>query len=147
MKKEEQFIVYTDGGSRGNPGPAALGVVISDSKGNTLKAYGEYIGKTTNNDAEYQAVIYALKKIKALIGKKNTKTAKVNVYSDSQLLVNQLNGTYKIKEEHIAKLFIEVWNLKVDFGEVTFSHVPREKNKEADAMVNKALDSEGSTLF
>ncbi|MCH8318117.1 MAG: reverse transcriptase-like protein, partial [Bacteroidetes bacterium] len=91
--------------------------------------------------------IFALKKLKLLVGKKNTKQTEVEIRSDSELLVSQLNGKYKIKEEHIGKLFLEVWNLRVDFGEVRFTHVRREKNKDADALVNQALDQEASKLF
>ncbi len=144
---DKKIIVYTDGGSRGNPGSAALGVVICDGNENILKRYGEYLGEKTNNEAEYQAVIFALKKLKLLIGKKNTKQTEVEVRSDSELLVSQLNGKYKIKEDHIAKLFIETWNLKVDFRGVRFTHVRREENKEADRLVNQALDQEASKLF
>ncbi len=143
----ETIIVYTDGGARGNPGPAAIGVVIYSNDGRVLKKYGEYLGEKTNNEAEYQAVIFALKKLKLLVGKKKTKETEVEIRSDSELLVSQLNGAYKIKEARIAKLFIETWNLKVDFQEVRFIHIPREENREADKMVNQALDQEASKLF
>jgi len=134
----ENIVVYTDGGSRGNPGPAAVGVWIE-----TLgKKYGEYIGDNrTNNEAEYEALIFALKKIKQLVGKDKTKAVAVECYLDSELVVKQLNHEYKLKDERIQKYFIEIWNLMLDFGGVTFSHVPREKNKVADAMVNEALDA------
>ena len=109
MESHQKIITYTDGGSRGNPGEAALGVVISDEKGNVIKEYGERLGIKTNNEAEYAAVISALKKLKALYGKEKTK--------------------------------------KMDFAKVTFSHVPREQNKEADRLVNEALDNEPQSLF
>ncbi|MDO8470790.1 MAG: RNase H family protein, partial [bacterium] len=92
MKGRPDFIVHTDGGSRGNPGPAALGVVIADSKGQMLKGYGEYIGETTNNDAEYHAAISALKKIRSLWGKEKAKKSSVRIMADSQLLVRQMKG-------------------------------------------------------
>lgn len=136
----EKFIVYTDGGARGNPGPAAIGAVIKDSSGRTLKSYGEAIGKATNNEAEYRAVIFALQKIKALIGKEGTKKLTVEVNMDSELVARQLGGEYKIEEERLFPHFIKVWNLKIDFGKIIFRHVPREKNKEADRLVNEALD-------
>lgn len=145
--ESKKIIIYTDGGSRGNPGPAALGVVICDGNENIFKKYGEYLGEKTNNEAEYQAVIFGFKKLKLLVGKKHTKQIKVEIRSDSELLVSQMNGKYKIKEDRIAKLFIEVWNIKVDFGEVRFTHVRREKNKDADRLVNQALDQETSKLF
>lgn len=128
------MIIYTDGGARGNPGPAAIGAVVGD------KQYGETIGRATNNVAEYRAVIFALKKARQLIGKDKAATTVVEVRSDSELLVNQLNGEYKIKEEDFFPLFIEIWNLKQDFKSVAFRHIPREQNKIADRMVNEALD-------
>ncbi len=127
-----KVIIYTDGGARGNPGPAAIGVVING------KEYGEYVGEQTNNQAEYAAVIFALKKAKALFGKKS---AELEVRMDSELVVRQLNGAYKIEEPSLKSLFVDVWNLKMDFKKVAFIHVPREQNKIADKMVNKVLDS------
>ncbi len=141
MKK---LIIYTDGGARGNPGPAAIGVVIqetSDKKQGTSKYYGEAIGNTTNNIAEYKAVIFGLKKAKSLLGGKKAEETEVEVRSDSELIVNQMNGDYKIKEESLKPLFIDVWNLKQDFKSVSFVHIPREKNREADKLVNQALDT------
>lgn len=140
-----KIIVYTDGASRGNPGPSAIGVVILDSQGNVLKEYSEKIEETTNNVAEYEAVIFALKKIKALYGKK--KNYQVIVRSDSKLLVSQLNGEFKLKEENMQKLFVKVWNLMIDFEEVVFELVPREKNKKADALANRALDGANQKLL
>ena len=145
--RQEKLIVYTDGGSRGNPGPAALGVVITDEKGRTIKEYGEKLGVKTNNEAEYGAVIFALKKIKALFGKEKTKKMEINFKMDSEFVTKQLNGEYKIEEERMFPLFITVWNLKMDFAKVTFSHVRREKNRDADRLVNAALDSEQGRLW
>lgn len=141
MKSAEKLIIYTDGGSRGNPGPAALGVVIQDASGKLIKEYGEALGVKTNNEAEYEAVIFALKKVKALFGKEKTKTMTLDVRMDSELVMKQLTGKYKIEEEKLFPLFIKIWNLKMDFGAITFTHIPREKNKEADRMVNEALDA------
>lgn len=132
---EKKIVMYTDGGSRGNPGPAAVGVWIE-----TLgKKYGECIGTKTNNEAEYMALIFGLKKLKQLLGK-NAKQADVQSYLDSELVVKQLNHEYKLKDERIQDFFIEIWNLMLDFKGVKFSHVMRERNKAADAMVNEALD-------
>ena len=147
MSKSEKLIVYTDGGSRGNPGEAAIGVVICDEKENSIKEYGEAIGVKTNNEAEYAAVISALKKIKALFGKEKAKKTEVNFKMDSEFVMKQLNGEYKIEEERMQPLFIAVWNLKMDFARVTFSHVRREQNKEADRLVNMALDSRQGKLW
>ena len=140
MKSESKLIIYTDGGSRGNPGPAALGVVIQDTSGKLIKEYGEALGVRTNNEAEYDAVIFALKKVKALFAKDKTKNMQLDVRMDSELVMKQLTGKYKIEEEKLFPLFIKIWNLKMDFGAITFMYVPREKNKDADRMVNEALD-------
>jgi len=143
MKK---FIIYTDGGSRGNPGKAAIGVVICNEKDQEVKKYGEYLGDNlTNNEAEYSAVIFALKKFKALFGKKLAENTDVEIRADSEFLVKQMNGEYKILDEKIQKLFIDVWNLRLDFKSVKFKHTPREKNTEADRLVNEALDAEGTS--
>ena len=136
------FIIYTDGGSRGNPGPAAIGFVIQDSKERLLKEHGEVIGETTNNVAEYKALVAALKKLKALIGSDKAENSIVEIRADSELLMKQLRGEYKIKEETLIPLFIEIWNSKQDFKDIVFVHVPREQNKKADHMVNAALDEE-----
>lgn len=147
MKAKEKIIIYTDGGSRGNPGPAAVGYVITDAKGAILKSAGETLGRKTNNEAEYEAVIRALKKLKALVGKEKTKSMAVEIRADSELLVRQLNHEYKIESETTIPLFIQIWNLILDFGSISFTHVPREKNREADRMVNQALDQESAKLF
>ena len=133
----EKIVMYSDGGSRNNPGPAAVGVYIE-----TLdKKYGEYIGIKTNNEAEYQALIFGLKKIKQLVGKEKVKKCEIECRLDSELVVKQLNHEYKLKEKHIQDFFIEIWNLTLDFGKVKFHHIPREKNKIADKLVNEALDA------
>ena len=147
MKRTEKIIVYTDGGSRGNPGSAALGVVIKDEVGHTLKSYGKSLGVATNNEAEYSAVVSALQKLKALFGKEKIKDMNVEVRMDSELVKKQLNGEYKIEEERLFPFFIKVWNLKMDFGAICFTHIPREQNKEADLLVNKALDTVQEKLF
>lgn len=141
----QKFIISTDGGARGNPGPAAIGAVIANDQGSVRKEISEYIGETTNNEAEYRAVIAALKKLKALVGKAEVKKSSVLVLADSELLVKQMNGEYKIENANIQKFFLELWNLKIDFGKVTFRAVPREQNKAADRLVNQALDSRAKT--
>jgi len=143
MKK---IIIYTDGGSRGNPGPAAIGAVFCNEKGEIFKKYSEYLGEDfTNNEAEYQAVIFALNKFKALFGKKLSSQTEIELRSDSELLIKQLVGVYKILEPKIQPLFITLWNLKLDFKRVKFKLISREKNKEADRLVNEILDSQAKT--
>lgn len=134
----EKIVVFTDGGSRGNPGPAAVGVYVE-----TLgKKICQCIGNRTNNDAEYEALILALEKIKTIVGKEKAKRSEIDCYLDSELVVKQLNHEYKLKEERIQAYFIKIWNLMLDYGKVTFTHIPREKNKIADALVNQALDEQ-----
>jgi len=138
MKK---IIIFTDGGSRGNPGPTAIGAVFCNEKGQTIKEYSEYLGDNlTNNEAEYQAVIFALKKFKALFGKQLAKNSEIQIRSDSELLVKQMNSEYKILEPKIQQLFLEVWNLRFDFKTVKFKVISRDKNKQADKLVNEALN-------
>ncbi len=148
MEADKKIIIYTDGGSRGNPGPAALGVAIYDNEGKPIKLYGERLGTKTNNEAEYAAVVSGLKKVKALFGKEKTKKMHIEVRMDSELVKKQLTGVYRIEQEHLFGAFIAIWNLKLDFASVTFVHIPREKNREADRMVNEALDRDDSqSLF
>ena len=141
-----KIIIYTDGGSRGNPGPAAIGVIFCNEKNQIIKKYSEFLGENlTNNEAEYQAVIFALKKFKALFGKKLAKNTEIELRSDSELLIKQLAGVYKILEPKIQLLFLEVWNLRLDFKKIKFKLISREKNKEADRLVNEVLDSQAKT--
>jgi len=135
-----RVIINTDGGSIGNPGPAAIGIVVKiQNLKSKIKSYSKFIGKATNNIAEYQAVIFGLSKLKRLIGKAKARQTEVEIRSDSKLIVNQLNGTYKIKHQELFPLFIEIWNLKQDFKKVDFIYVSREENKSADKLVKKAL--------
>jgi ribonuclease HI len=147
MKK---IIIYTDGASRGNPGKASIGVAFYNEKGDLVKKYSEYLGDNiSNNEAEYRAVILALKKFKLIFGKEAAKETDIEIKSDSELMVSQLSGLYKIINENIGKLFLEVWNAKLDFGNVKFTKIPREENSLADGLANEALDQELSkkTLF
>ncbi|MGB9680947.1 MAG: ribonuclease HI family protein [Minisyncoccia bacterium] len=142
MSDFEKIEVFVDGGSRGNPGEASLGVVIGN------KEYGQYLGKKTNNEAEYEAVIFALKKLKSLFGKEKLKDKEVIINLDSELVFKQLTGQYKVLEPAMQKLFMVIWNLKFDFPHLKFNLIPREKNKRADQLVNKILDQqEKKTLF
>lgn len=146
-KDIKELIVYTDGGSRGNPGPAAIGVVIQDSDGRLIKSYARSIGQKTNNEAEYEAVAFALGRAKALFGGVGARSLAVRVNMDSELVARQLGGIYKIEEERLFPLFIKIWNLRLDFHEVLFHHIPREKNRDADRLVNEALDKEQAQFF
>lgn len=129
-----KLTTYTDGGARGNPGPAAAGIVIKDEAGRTLSSYGEYLGLQTNNFAEYSALISALKKA-ADLG-----AAEVDCVLDCELVVRQMRREYKVKEPTLQKLFIQAYNAAGKFKKVSFRHTLRSGNKEADAEVNKALD-------
>jgi len=132
--------IYTDGGARGNPGPAGIGAVIlsldQGKEGDALAKISNYIGETTNNQAEYKAVIAGLEKAVDL------KADEVEVISDSELLVKQCNGEYKVKDPDLAQLFMKVWNLKQNFKKISFNHTLRSGNKEADRLVNEAIDKE-----
>lgn len=137
----KKIIIYIDGGSRGNPGPAAIGAVICDEKENIIKKYSQYLGdKFTNNEAEYNALIFVLKKIKALLGKAKIKNTNIEIRSDSELLVKQMQGLYKIVAPEIQPLFLKAWNLRIDFKKMSFKLIPREQNKMADKLANEALD-------
>lgn len=134
----KSLVIYTDGGARNNPGPAAIAAVIGNRK------YSEYIGETTNNEAEYRAVIFGLKKVKQLVGKKKTAESQIEIRLDSELIGMQLQGKYKIKEKNLFPFFIEIWNLKQDFDSVDFKIIPRSQNKLADRLVNQELDARGA---
>jgi len=146
MKKDiEKIVIYIDGGSRGNPGPSAFGISISDGQKNILKEYSQYIGEATNNEAEYQALIFALKKTKSLFGKEKIKKMDIELMSDSELLIKQMKGEYKVLNPKIQTLFLKAWNLKIDFGKLKFFLISREENQEADRLVNEVLDTEVKT--
>ncbi|MBL7047787.1 MAG: ribonuclease HI family protein [Candidatus Marinimicrobia bacterium] len=132
--REKNLVIYTDGGARGNPGPAASGVVIFDDQEKILGEYSEFLGEATNNQAEYRAIVLALEKAIELEGEK------IILYSDSELVIKQLNHKYKVKDSKLSALFVEIWNLAQNFNSIEYQHVPREKNKLADAQVNKCLD-------
>jgi ribonuclease HI len=141
MKEQCDLVVYTDGGARGNPGPAAYGFVIYDSEGKTIYEEGKTIGINTNNVAEYSGITAALKWI--LDNLQKNKPLTVKVFLDSQLAAMQLSGVWKIKNENLRNLFFSIKLLEKNLGgKVSYSHVRREKNKEADRLVNLALDTQ-----
>jgi len=133
MSDQKSITIYTDGGARGNPGPAAIGVVFMNGA-EVVDEYKEFIGDTTNNQAEYRAVLAALD-IAAEKGYTH-----LDFFLDSQLVAEQLNRNYKVKEKGLQQLFLEAWNKIQGFTKVTFTFIPREKNTEADRLVNEALD-------
>lgn len=127
--------LYSDGGARGNPGPAGIGVVIM-ANNRIVAQVKEYIGVTTNNIAEYHAVFAGLKKAKEL------GATEVVCRLDSELVVNQLDQKYRVKNVDLGPWFVKIWNLRQDFKKVTFAYIPREQNKMADRLVNQAIDQE-----
>lgn len=131
---EKIIKIFTDGGSRNNPGQAAVGVVINEHK------FKETIGIRTNNEAEYEAVILALKKVKELFSQAEINKSEINCYLDSELVCKQIKREYKIKDLKLSKLFLKVYNLMIDIPNIKFHHILRDKNQEADRLVNEALD-------
>lgn len=125
--------IFTDGGARGNPGPAGIGAVAYDEKNNLIFKISEYIGEGTNNQAEYKALLAAMEKAKG-------KTDELECYLDSELVVKQLNREYKVKNQDLAPIFLKIYNLSLSFKKVIFKHIPREQNQEADALANEAMD-------
>ena len=129
-----KLIIYTDGGARGNPGPAGIGAVIYNEEKILVGEVSEYLGVATNNQAEYKALIAALKKAQSLGG------TDLDCRLDSELVVKQLRREYKVKNKDLAPLFLEVHNLSLNFKKISFSHIPRELNAEADSLANEAMD-------
>lgn len=133
----DHLIVSADGGARGNPGPAAAGFIIKDSRGEVLENGGLYLGETTNNQAEYQAVFLALDKAKRY------KPQQIDLRLDSELIVKQLSGEYRVKHAGLKPFYEQVQRLIEELGDVRIKHVPRAENKEADRQVNLVLDRMG----
>jgi len=133
--------IYTDGGSRGNPGPAALGVYIEDEDGQEIASINQRLGTTTNNIAEYQAVLSAYQWLTSNISLVQT----VSFYLDSLLVCSQLKGVYKIKNDSLREIYLLIKRLEFDLNKrgvkITYQHIPRSLNKKADRLVNLALDS------
>ena len=134
-----RLIIYTDGASRGNPGPASYGFTISDEKGKHLYEEGHYLGVATNNVAEYTAVLEAFKWIKENLPA--GRQVSIELYADSKLVAEQLSGRYKIKSLNLKPIIEEIKILEIELGGVIYTHVPREKNTLADKLANLALDS------
>lgn len=129
-----KIIIHSDGGARGNPGPAGIGALLQDESGKVLAEISEYLGETTNNQAEYKALIAGLEKAVEL------GADEVECFLDSELVVKQLKREYKVKNKDIAPLFLQVSNLLTKIKKYRFQHVFRESNKEADRLANLAMD-------
>ncbi len=139
MKKK--ITLFTDGGARGNPGPAGAGAVVYDETGKTIKEASKYLGEKTNNFAEYAAVVLGLEMISKYFGKNQCKVLEITARMDSELVCKQLNNEYQIKEETLFPLYIKIHNLIVStFPNIIFEHVPRNENKHADSLANEAMD-------
>lgn len=134
-----RFTIYADGGSRGNPGPAGSGAIIRNESGETVATVSEYIGVSTNNVAEYTAVLRALEKLAAML-ESTSKEADVEVRMDSMLVVRQMSGEWKIKHENMKPLAASTNQVIQRFRSVSFVHVYREDNKDADKLANAAMD-------
>lgn len=131
--KIKRVVIFTDGASRGNPGPAAIGAIIKDEQGNSITSISKAIGRTTNNQAEYRALIAALEEAKRL------GVDQVDICSDSEWLVRQINGRYRVKAASIKPLYQRVRQLQSQFKGFTITHIPRSENAEADGLANMAL--------
>jgi ribonuclease H / adenosylcobalamin/alpha-ribazole phosphatase len=135
-----EVVVWTDGGARGNPGPAGYGAVVTTPGGQVLAEVAEGIGWATNNVAEYRGVIAGLRRAKELGARR------VRVRADSLLVVNQQKGLWKVKNADLRPLAEETARLAREFDGVTWQHVPRDRNRRADALANRAMDEQGSVV-
>lgn len=135
--KNKKLEIYIDGGARGNPGPAGVGVVVLDASGKKIEDVSKYIGETTNNIAEYNALLYGLEE--ALI----LRADEIKINLDSELVAKQLNGEYRVKDSDIKPLFERALNMLKSFKYFEINHIERSKNKEADKLVNKAINLAG----
>jgi len=129
-----KLIIHSDGGARGNPGPAGIGVIIHGEDGSIVAEISQFIGHATNNQAEYQALLAGLEKA-VILG-----ADILDCFLDSELVVKQINREYKVKNKELAPLFLKVYNLTTKFKSIRFIHIPREQNKEADRLANEAMD-------
>lgn len=129
-----KLTVYIDGAARGNPGPAGVGVLILDENGKTMEEHARYLGETTNNCAEYEALVDGLKLASKYV------PCSITIYTDSELLFHQMSGSYRVKNERIAVYFREAQNILPKFENFEIFHINREKNKQADRLANKAVN-------
>jgi ribonuclease HI len=138
-----KLTLYTDGGARGNPGPAAAGVVVVDKDDVVQKTASRYLGETTNNQAEYRALLLGLETVGKVDPRNSTVEIDLTILMDSELIVRQMEGKYKVKAPDLIPLHEDAKKLLSHFGKVSFRHIPREKNTQADALVNQCLDKLG----
>ncbi len=134
------FTIHADGGARGNPGPAGAGAMIRDGLGNSIASVSQFLGIRTNNFAEYEAVILAFEALAKIVPKAKRSVTYVTVKMDSELVVKQMRGEYKIKNPVLKEQYARLASLAATFASVTFIHVPREQNSDADALANSAMD-------
>jgi ribonuclease HI len=134
------FTIFADGGARGNPGPAGAGAYITDESGKEVVSVSVFLGVRTNNYAEYEAIILGLEKLLDIIALEPSEPVDVLVCMDSELVIKQLRGEYKVKHPDMKTQFARVAPLISAFRKVSFKHVPREKNKDADRLANEAMD-------
>ena len=131
-----EIVIYSDGAARGNPGPAGAGAVLKDSGGKVRSEVCRYLGEMTNNQAEYHALLLALKEAKRL------GATRLRIYADSELVVRQINGDYRVKNQGLKPLFQEIMTRLRGVGRYTIEYLPREKNKRADKLANLAIDAQ-----
>jgi len=135
-----RFFIHADGGARGNPGPAGAGAIIRDELGNAIASVSRFLGTHTNNFAEYEAVILGFGALAKIIPAAKRKNTNVIVKMDSELVVRQMRGEYKIKNKILKEQHARLAPLAAPFASVSFTHVPREQNSDADALANAAMD-------
>jgi len=137
-----EYVLYADGGARGNPGPAGAGAVVFDAIGKRVVEVADYLGVATNNVAEYEAVLRGLKALVAEFPEGHFNHSQLEIRMDSKLVIEQLKGAYKVKHPNLVPRYFEVKNLIArSFSKVSYTHVPRERNKDADALANQAMDA------
>ena len=136
-----RYTINADGGARGNPGPAGAGAIIRDERGETVAAISEFLGRQTNNFAEYEAVILALEALARIAPHEARASIAVDVSMDSELVVKQMNGLYKVRHPALREQYARAKEATRAFGSVTFRHVRREQNADADALANRAMDN------
>lgn len=134
------FTIHADGGSRGNPGPSGAGAVVRDEHGSIVASVSKFLGNRTNNFAEYEAVILAFEALVELIRAEKCRETEVTVKMDSELVVKQMRREYKVKHPVLKEQFARLGHAASVFGNVTFNHVPRAQNSDADALANEAMD-------
>ncbi len=135
-----QFTIHADGGARGNPGPSGAGAMIRDEFGNSVASVSKFLGTRTNNFAEYEAVILGFKALMKIVPPAKRKKTNVTVKMDSELVIKQMQGVYKTKNAILKKQHTRLASLAAKFQNISFIHVPREENSDADFLANEAMD-------